>query len=293
MESKKTRIGVYGLLILMAGLLVFSGCASVVFDKKAVGKMKKVAVLLYTVPSTIEYYDDPKERKKSLLQIAAAVLTANNGEQAATTAQKTFIEELNRQKLGFTVISQAEMMSNGAFLEISKKWVATRMAEKAAAEKKKSGAMKALSILSSIGGGKKKPVGVGPKGLPEFGLAQNWSAGSALTGGSAEFSYIKNAIAALGVDGAIIINDQGFSFSCKVCVGGTGKGGTHTAFLISIVDRNGGEVLGMREWFNSQPRSAAMVGYVVNPLQHNSLFEGHGIKTAIVFANLFRKESKK
>ena len=294
MRAKKTRFGMRVLLTLVAGLLLFSGCSSVVFDKEAVGEMKKVAVILYTVPATIEYYDDPKDRKKSLLQIAAAVVSANNGQQAATLAQKFFIEELNRQKLGFQAISQAEMMSNSAYLKISNKWIATRRQQKAAAEAKKSGVMKALSMMSSLTGGKSKsPQGVGPKSMPEFGLAPNWWAKSALTGGLAEFTYIKDSIAALGVDGAIIINDQGFSFGCEICVGGSGSGSTHTAFLISIVDRNGVEVLGMREWFNIQPRSAVMVAYIINPLQHDSLFEGHGIKTAKVFADLFREESKK
>ena len=178
------------LLALVSGLLLFSGCSSVVFDKEAVGEMKKVAVVLYTVPATIEYYDDPKDRKKSLLQIAAAVVSANNGQQAATLAQKFFIEELNRQKLGFQAISQAEMMSNSAYLKISNKWIATRQQQKAAAEKKKSGAMKALSMMSSLTGGKSKsPDGVGPKSMPEFGLAPNWWAKSALTGGGGIHIY--------------------------------------------------------------------------------------------------------
>ncbi|MEE8435714.1 MAG: hypothetical protein V3S64_13085 [bacterium] len=287
MKSKNTRIGMRVLLSLVAALVLFSGCSSVVFDKKAVGKVKKVAVLVYTVPKSIQYYDDPKQRKRSLLQIAASMANINNGQNAATLSQKSFIEELNRQKLGFKAISRTEMMNNAAYLKISNKWVATRSKQKGTT----SGLAKAARIFGALSGSKSSE-GVGPKGMPEFGLAGNWSAKSALTGGSGELAYLKDAIAALGVDAAIVINDQGYSFGCEACIGGTGSGSTHTAFLISIVDRNGEEILGMREWFNFQPRSAAMVAYIINPLQHDSLFEGHGIKTAKVFANLFRKESK-
>lgn len=293
MQSKNPLNIRWLLLALLAGLVLFSGCSNVVFDKKAVKKVKKVAVLVYTVPETIEYYSDPKERKKSLLQIAAAVLSANNGEKAATISHKSFIEELNRQQLGFIAISQDEMMSNAAYGNIANKWISAREEQKANARKSQSGAMKALSMLSSMSGGKPKaPDGVGPKGIPEFGLAANWSSGSALTGEKAELVYIKEALKALGADAAIVINDQGYSFACEACIGGTGSGSTHTAFLISIVDSKGKQILGMREWFNIQPRSAAMVAYIINPLQHASLFEGHGIRTAKVFADLFRKESK-
>lgn len=293
MKLKKLRFGRWIMVSLMAGLLVFSGCAGASFDKKAVGKVKKVAVILYSVPATIELYDDPKERKKSLLQIAASVITANNGEQAATVSQRTFIEELNRQNLGFTAISQAEMMGNASYQRISNKWIGARREQKAKARKAQSGAMKALSMLSSLSGGKPAvPVGVGPKGVPEFGLVSNWHAKSALTREKGEMAYIKEAIAALGVDAALLINEHGYSFGCRICVGGTGSGTTHTAFQVSIVDRRGKEILGMKEWFASQPKSAAMVVYLINPLQFNSLFEGHGTKTAKVFADLFRKESK-
>lgn len=295
MKVTNKRFGMLVLLTLAAGLLLASGCSSVNFDKEAVGKVKKVAVVMYTVPTSIEYYDDAQDHQKTLLQIAAALATINNGQQAATISQKTFITELNRQGLGFKAISQAEMMNNTAFLKISNKYVAARMEQKAAAEEKKSGAMKALSMLSALGGGGSMdiPEGIGPEGQPEFGLITKWiTADGALMGGEGEMAYIKEAIAALGVDAALVINDQGYSFSCEICVGGTGSGSTGSAFLISIVDRNGKEILGMREWFAFQPRSAAMAVYIVNPLQHDSLFEGHGIKTARVFADLFREESK-
>jgi len=293
MNSKKLRFGRWVLLSLMAGLLVFSGCAGASFDKKAVGKVKKVAVILYSVPATIELFDDPKVRKKTLLQIAAAVITANNGVQAATVSHRTFIEELNRQNLGFTAISQADMLGNASYQKIANKWIATRREQKAKAKKAQSGAMKALSMLSSMSGGKTTPVGVGPKGVPEFGLVANYAAKSALTKEKGEMAYIKAAIAALGVDAAFLVNEHGYSFACNLCVGGNGAATTHTAFQVSIVDRSGKEILGMKEFFLTQAKSATMLIYLVNPLQFNSLFEGHGTKVAKVFANLFREESKK
>lgn len=293
---KNFGMGTTVVLTLIVGTLLFSGCSSVNFDKEAVGKVKKVAVVLYTVPTSIEYKEDPQESQKTLLQMVAAVATLNNGQQAATIAQKTFITELNKQGLGFKAISQAQMMNNTAFLKLANKHVAARMELMAEAEKKKSGAAKALSMLSALGGGGSSatPEGAGPEGLPEYGLQLQWiTSDGALMGSPEEMDYIKRAISALGVDAAIVINDQGYSFSCEACIGGTGSGSTGSAFLISIVDKNGKEILGMREWFAFQPRSAAMLTYIVNPLQHDNLFEGHGIKTARVFADLFREESEK
>src|SRR3989304_6127551 len=133
--------------LLVGGLtiLLFAGCtpSRVEWDKAALLEGKKVPVVLYPVPISIQYRDDPKEKKKSGLQMLAAVANANNGTRAATLAQKTFIEQLNKSDLRFKVIPQAEMMGNSAFVALANKELAAkaeRVAKAAAGKPKEGGA---------------------------------------------------------------------------------------------------------------------------------------------------------
>ncbi|MCZ6558241.1 MAG: hypothetical protein O7A69_10770 [SAR324 cluster bacterium] len=284
-------------------LMLISGCTAsrVDWDKAAMREVKKVALVLYTVPLTIEYYDDPRERKKTLLQTAAAIATAQNGSQAATKAQMGFIDQINKEKLRFRFISRDQMMGNSAFRNVLNKhnsMIADRKAKMEAEEKKsETTASKALSMLASFSlatGGNPYNEGAGPEGAPEFGLAGLWkSTDSALTGNDGEMEFVKEAIAALGVDAVMIVNDPGFSFGCEACVGGTGSGTTASAFLVTLLDKDAEVILEMRQWWNVGGGSSAMVAYIINPLQHDSLFEKHGGKTARVFANYYREEGGK
>jgi len=272
-------------------MLLTAGCSSgPKIDKAAVMEVKKVAVVIYTVPTTIEFYDNPREHKKTALQIAAAVATVNNGQQAANLADPSFIENLNKQGLGFTVMSKAAMMNNSAFMAVSNKYVSMRMEEAAKREKKKSGASKVMGMLSALGGGggNSEAIGVAPEGLPEFGLAPSWNVDSALTGAPGEMDYVKAAIKALGVDAALVINGPAMSFGCDACVGGTGSATTSSAFLATLVDSDGQPIMEMKQWFAIGGGSAVMTAYVVNPLQYDGLFKGHGEKMARVFADEFK-----
>jgi len=291
-------MGILGLVLFMA-----AGCtpSRVKWDKAAMLEVKKAAVVLYTVPISVQYRDDPKETKKSMLQMAAAVANTNNGGHAATLAAQTFAQSLNEQNLSFKVMTPQEEMNNSAFVALTKKTVATNAEEKSKMEaertKSQGGMAKALGFLATVGkstGSNPYHEGVGPDGFPEFGLAPEWShAPSALMGAPGEKEYVKAAIAALGVDAAIVVNDMGMSFGCTSCVGGTGSGTTGSAFLVTVVDKDGEEILQMRQWFSIGGAQAAMVTYVVNPLQHDSLFKGHGEKMARVFADYYREEGGK
>ena len=52
---------------------------------------------------------------------------------------------------------------------------------------------------------------------------------------------------------ALVLADPGFSFACKACIGigpaMAGSASTGSSFMAQIVDKNGGTVLAMREWF--------------------------------------------
>jgi len=267
-----------------------------------VREIKKVAVVLYTVPITIKYYDDPREKKMNAFQIAAFMAAVQNGPQAASNAMNGFINQMNEEGLSFKFMTQDEMMDNGDFVDLLDKHTSIIMDRKAkaAAErkaKKQSTVSKALGFLSKLSkatGGNPDYEGAGPKDFPEFGMAFEWkSSDSALMGTEGEMDFVKGAIKALGVDAVMVINEPGFSFGCEACVGGTGSGTTHTTFLATMLDRDGEVIMEMRQWWNVGGGSAAMAGYIINPLQHDSLFVKHGAKTARVFANYYREEGGK
>jgi hypothetical protein len=298
---KKLNYGL-GTLVFIAMFLSSCTASRVDFDKAAFQEVKKVAIVLYTVPMTIEYYDDPRKKEKSMLQQVAAIASAKNGSQAASKALLGFTNQLNRENLHFRVISVDEMMDNVDFEDVRAKYARMIQDRKAMAESKKTGsgssmASKALSFLSKVSKATDDNPdfeGAGPEGFPEFGLAGEWkSTESALMGAEGEMDYVKEAIASLDVDAVLVINENGFSFGCEACAGGTGSGSTHTTFVATMLDRDGEVIMEMRQWWTVGGGSAVMAAYVINPLQHDALFEKHGAKTARVFANYYREEGGK
>jgi hypothetical protein len=289
--------------------LLFAGCSSVEIDKAALAKVKTVAVVLYTVPVAIQVRDDPrgngKNKKASAMDVLKAVATASvntgDGARAATLAEASFIDTLNQQGLPFKAVTTSDMQANAAFMTLAREQrEAVQMALAKAAEereKKQSGASKALSMLASFGGGgasEETPIGASPDGLPSFGLVGDWnSAKGALIGIDREHDYLVKAAEALGVDAVVAINDPGFSWGCETCVGNTGNASTQSAFLVTIVDRSGKPILQMRQWFSIGGGNAAMIAGVINPLQHDGLFKGHGEKTARVFADFYKEQAEK
>lgn len=305
-----------GLMLMMLALLYLAGCSvgsKVEWDKAAMQDVKKVAVVVYSVPPSIRIRDNPREsvrEKKSvgladLAKLGQSVASSSNGPRAAELAHKTFIKFLNQQNLSFKAITANQMRSNSAFTAVAAKTVekqaqaaADAARKKAEEDKKKSGAMKALSFLGGFGGGSKPSSGpvpaASPAGIPNFGLAPDWRGSpSALLGAPGETEYIKGAIKALGVDAAIVVNDPGYSWGCETCIANTGNASTQAAFLISIVDPSGEVILDMRQWFAIGGGNAVMAAGIINPLQYDSLYEGHGEKTARVFADYYKEEGGK
>ena len=264
----------------IALVLALSGCSfgKTTINKEKYNQVKKVAVIVYTVPEEIRYSDNPKASgSNGLLQAAIQAAAAGKGNRAATIALDNFITTVNQQKLSFRALSVGEMRGNKAFSALYTPPVA---------EAPKEGVMAYMSFLK----GPDKLKGAAPDGLNQFGMPQDWSGGNALQGTKEESNYISEAIKALDVDGAIIIADRGFSFVCEVCAGGTGAGSTGSAFMVALVNKDMDVILSQREWFATTDKQAAMTSYAVNPLQHDSLFAEHGKKTALVFAERLKAD---
>jgi len=276
---------------LAAGLVVgaaLSGCSfgKVTADMNEYKKVRTVAVVVYTVPLAIEYKEDPRESKKTLLQAVIQAVAKGDGAVAATQSQASFSEALNRQGLPFRVLTAAEMRSNQAFMAMNPASFAPKK------EEKPQGSQAMAMAMSFMGAAPQNPDGAPPDGLPQFGLPKDWSGGNPLMSTKDETRYLTEAVKALGVDAVLVVSDPGYAFVCNACMGGTGDGSTGSAFMVSMVNGSGKPILAMREWFATSGGHAAMVAYAVNPLQHESLFKTHGEKMAEVFGEIIKKELK-
>ncbi|MEK6626065.1 MAG: hypothetical protein AABY86_13920 [Bdellovibrionota bacterium] len=271
-------------LTLMIILLASCGSTEKI-NKDRISKLKTVAVVVYSVPQRIEFKEDPRGQKNGtsltdVVKMIAKEASVADGIKASDVALKEFIHTVNVAKLPFKFVSYDDMKKNKKFLEIGS------YRAPAPAKKEESGFSSFMSTVATYTGGG-QPLCAGPEYLQNFGLVSNWWDGKAATGTSNEAEYIKKSIEALGVDAVLIINDPGFSFSCEACVAGTGSASTGSAFNVTIIDKDGEQLLNLRQWFGTSPGSAAIVAGAVNPLQQNKLFEQHGIKTANLFVEEF------
>jgi hypothetical protein len=268
-------------------LLWISGCASTTkFNKAEINQIKKVAVVVFTVPETIEYKEDPKAVNSGggLMQLVKAVVKATsqgNGPEAAQLSLVNFIDTANSASLPFKILSYDEMGNNAEF---------TALIKPPEVEVQKNDATSMLMSAMAP----KKEKGVPPPKLNGFGLDPTWDDGNALTGANGEMEYIVNAIKALKVDAALVINDRGYSFSCSACIGQggvmSGTGSTGSAFNATMVTGDGKVILDLREWFGSTSANTPVVANVVNPFDHKRLFEAHGVKMANLFSNMFSEK---
>ena len=244
-----------------------------------VKKVKSVAVIMYTVPQDIYYKDDAREGGKSGLALLAEAVIGNSGNQAANAAVETFTGELRKQGLSFSVMPYSDVVSNAKFAALYKPFSYPK-------KKTEEGALgMALSFLSA--GANQVTRATSPKNMSHFGLAPIWSADTALTNKPGENDYIKKAIEALKVDGVLVINDTGFSFSCEACIGiggsMSGVASTGSAFNATLITRSG-PVMNIREWFGTTDEQATMVAGIVDPTEYDNLFKEHGKRMAEVFA---------
>ena len=276
--------------------IFISACGSSMvrkIDNGQLNKIKSVAVILYTIPTNLAYRSDP--RKKESVGLFSAVMQAASGKvpskEAATVSHKTFIEALNKHKLSFKVLSHEELFANKGFVALAKS------KQKNGKEKEEKEGLISSTLGFLLGGSSTSTEGDGPDGLPSFGVREWGDSGSALQKIKGEREYILAAMEALNVDAAIIVADSGYAFSCEACIGVTGSmngaASTSSAFFVTMVNRSGNVVLNLQEWFATTDAQAVMVSSVVNPLQHKSLFEEHGIKMASVFVDSLHEGMKK
>jgi len=278
------KVKLYSVLLLSVFLAACSfGRTDVNAD--AVKKIKKVAVIMYTVPEQIIYKDDSRTTSKNTSAQLVEDLIGKNGKQAADVAVRTFTETLQKQGLPFEVMLHSQVVSNTKFAALYKPTVIVK-------EKEDDSLLgQTLSFLSSTA---EKPsyLGSAPAKMNEYGLTMGWSVGSALTGKPGESEYIKKAIEALKVDAVLVVNDPGLSFSCEACVGFgdsmNGAASTASAFNATLITRTG-PVMNIQEWFASTDDQAVMVMGVVDPTEHKSLFEEHGRRMAEVYSDAFKE----
>ena len=244
-------------------------------------------MVIYTVPTTIIYKDDPRNNDStitSIAKVALRTLFSASGEVAATAAHQGFIDELNAAGLPFRAVTAEQMQANAQFSGMDKTGFTP---------KPKPALASALMALSGGESNERIIAGEGPRGLTQFGLNQDYLSGEALTGERGEHDYVQAAIKALGVDAALVVADPGFSFACKACIGigpaMAGSASTGSSFMAQIVDKNGGTVLAMREWFIMTDETAPMVAGVVPASDFERLFRGHGRRTAQVFVAQFNE----
>ncbi len=274
------------IIFALAALIALSGCATSTVNKAKVDQVKKVAVVIFTVPDKIEFRSDPKDSSKSLLQIVAMAAGSADSSKAASLSYRSFIDSLNAQGLPFKVISADEVKGNAKFNALYVAPAPAPQAQEGGLAMKLAMGFLAAAAPPSI------TQGIAPEGLREFGLPQVWTSGNPLMGTKDEAKYIRDAIEALGVDAALVIADLGYSFSCNLCVGATGSASTGSAFVAALVDKDGAPIMSLREWFGTSGAHSAMVAYVVNPLQHDSLFTSHGKYMGEVFAKTFKEALK-
>lgn len=271
----------FSLLILA---LFLTSCGSTQkIDKNELKKVKKVAVVLYSVPQTIDFRSDPKkEDDMSLMKAVAKAFTVGDGVKAAGISQKSFIHTINKSgKLPFKIVGCGKVKKNPALSKIV--GTLNKKAAEAAAKKDKdnSGALGMMKMgLSFMGAGKKEVLASSPEGLASFGLVKEWGDGNALTGSKGESEYLDQALKSLGVDAILAVNDLGYSFSCKACIGGTGSASTGSAFHVSLIGKGQKHILDVNQWFSTTDFSTGVISGIVNPLSQDKMFKAHGKKMA-------------
>lgn len=269
---------------IISGLLLLMGCAASI-NKPRIQAVKSAAVVLFTVPRQIEFRDDSKETRQTILQALARAATAGDGARAATLSHQTFTETLAQQGLPFKVLTVAATKSVPAF---------NALYRPPGTKEQKEESEPVFKLYFEMGPASGVVPGTAPDGFNSYGLVQEWSTWNPLVGSEEEAKYILAVIKALNVDAIIAIADPGYSFGCDICSGGnTGTASTRSRFMGAMVDREGEVILKMQGSFSSTDEEGAMLAGAVNPMAHDELFTEHGRKMAVLFANSFHKAMKK
>jgi len=266
-------------LMLLTLFITFASGCSMLKPKdyrEQLAQIKTSAVIIYSVPEEIAYRKDPRETMKdNLLTKAIKLATKADGATAATTAHDTLVSTFGNGSLPFKVMTKEDMLANEEFAKL--------VAPDPDLNIGGINVTQVSGMLSMLSNDKSEPTGAAPASLKSFGLRN---------GQGNESEFIKQAIAALGVDAAIVIHDPGMSFNCKACVllagaGATGTGTTGSSYDIRIIDKSGTTLLAQQDWFDKTNASAAMAASIINPGDHKKLYEAHGQKIASNFSTYF------
>ena len=263
----------YFLGLLLLGFL--SGCGGPVkVNQDELKKVKKVAVIVFALKSTIEHRDTPAEDDSDLGAALANETAFGDGETAANLAFPEFINTLNSKKLPFHVLTIKEMKANKKFMSLYK------------APKKES---KGNALTSFFGA---SAYARSPTGFMNFGMVEEYDKDECtpLTGKSGEQFYIQKAMEALKVDAALIVVDRGTSFQCNLACGlGNGDSSMGGAVHTLLMGRSGQTVAKFNFDFEGSSH-ALMARYIVNPLQRDKLYKAHGKEIATEYVKEFRSK---
>ena len=268
-------------LILLVVTLTSCSLSRIPFAEKdyrsELAKIKSAAVIIYSVPESINYRKNPKETLDSnLLTKAMKLMAKADGEVAATVAYRSFVSELKNSDLPFSVMSKVNMLSNNQFAELVAPEPELTVAGISLDQ--------VASVISMFDGKKSKSAseekGAAPESMKSFGLSYL---------DSDELNFIKQSIAALNVDAAIVVYDPGMSFICDSCVlvsgaGATGTGTTGSSYTVNIIDGNGTTLMKYRSWFKESGETAPMAASTIDPREHEKLYVAHGAKIGSLFS---------
>ena len=270
--------------LFFVAILFLIGCGTTVpfrVNQTALKQIQRVAVLSLTVPTQILFREDPRYRQRgallwSLINLRKSEELSANPKEAATIAHHHFASQLNMMGLPFTVMSQEEMLKNGALLEVAKKFPLPNY------DIKRPSWWERLFPINRV------VAGISPDFLPTFGLIKHWEMGANFKQLVRFRSLITEITKILKVDGVIIISDGGYSFACNGCVYNSGLISTNSAFNVALLNTKGRKILDLSDYFVDTGVNAQLVEGKIKPEDYLKLYQGHGVKMAKIFAHRFK-----
>lgn len=260
-----------------------AGCAGrqPIFLAERVSAVRTAAVVYFTVPADVSTYSYVDDYRRAPTQAERAM---DNGGQAAALSFQAFLEGIGPQNLPFRVLSFDETTGNAAFQAL----YAPR--DPPPVDPDAGFFDKIFASFDNEWGDLSIVEAAAPARMNEFGL-RGWDT---LLTHPEERDYVRAAIAALGVDAAIVINDRGYRYSCRMCFSlqgsaPSGEVSTASRAVFALVDGQGTVLIKGRFSFSGSEATAGISFGTVEPEGQDALFAAHGRRMAIAFGEKYRE----
>ena len=252
-----------------------------IFLAEQVSAVRTVAVVYFTVPADVSTYSFVDDYRRAPTQAERAM---DNGGQAASLSFRAFLEGIGQRNLPFRVLSFGETSGNAAFQAL----YAPR--DPPPVDPDAGLFDKLFASFDNEWGDLSIVEAAAPAGMNEFGL-RGWDT---LLTHPDELDYVRAAIAALGVDAAIVINDRGYHYACRICFSlqgspPSGEVSTASRAVFALVDRQGTVLVKGRLSFSASEATAGISFGYVEPEGQDALFAAHGRRMAIAFDEKYRE----